>query len=336
MFRTKKVIAVIATLSAMIVSTAQPIWHACAKTEAVEAVYLAETGISDPNGRPAKPREILKRAPMTEEIYVYSDKDCKFRADFGITGEMLVIIDQVMDNSYKVVIPNKEGHYYLKMSGIPMTLVAHVEEARLVGDVNNDKKVDSIDAGEALALYANYSINAPDSMNYGNIGVVDVNFDGRVDPTDATSILTYYAHMSSTDEPYKKMLTSDGVYVSSVDYGSPPLESISKGEGIPIEDLSAAKPTNFIMLQEFPVTKNEGKPLISGKTYKLDKYYVTSWPLYDNKDCTGDPVRKLQVNETLVLFHTGTDIYTAYDPVTKEILYAKIRNHEGFFFRIAE
>ena len=70
------------------------------------------------------------------------------------------------------------------------TLTLKIAQARLLGDVNNDGKVNTADSTEVLrsaAELATLSEEAADSA--------DVNGDGKVDTSDAVRILQYAAEM---------------------------------------------------------------------------------------------------------------------------------------------
>lgn len=66
-----------------------------------------------------------------------------------------------------------------------------------LGDVNNDKKVDSSDASEILAIYAAYSTNNDPHITEAQRKAADVNEDGSVNSSDATLVLAYYSYVST-------------------------------------------------------------------------------------------------------------------------------------------
>ena len=78
-------------------------------------------------------------------------------------------------------------------------------DPQTLGDVNDDGRVDSVDASSVLTYYAR--ISTEKEGNYSEIqkNVADVNNDKYIDSADASYILAYYAYVS-TDENNKLTL----------------------------------------------------------------------------------------------------------------------------------
>ena len=68
----------------------------------------------------------------------------------------------------------------------------------LLGDVNDDGKIDSTDASAVLAEYAASQTGGELTLY---IDAADVNDDGLVNSSDASAILEYYAKASIGEEP---------------------------------------------------------------------------------------------------------------------------------------
>lgn len=66
-----------------------------------------------------------------------------------------------------------------------------------LGDVDNSKRVDSVDASMVLRNYAQTSTNQKSNFNEKQEAAADVNKDGIVDSVDASKILAYYAYAST-------------------------------------------------------------------------------------------------------------------------------------------
>lgn len=66
-----------------------------------------------------------------------------------------------------------------------------------LGDVNNDKHIDSVDASMILAEYARISGNGIRSLNSEQTKCADVNGDSLIDSVDASLVLAYYATVSN-------------------------------------------------------------------------------------------------------------------------------------------
>lgn len=65
------------------------------------------------------------------------------------------------------------------------------------GDVNNDQKVDAVDASNVLSYYSKYSTAKVAPGEYVMM-VCDVNNDGKLDSVDASRILSYYTYASNS------------------------------------------------------------------------------------------------------------------------------------------
>ncbi|MBP5379939.1 MAG: hypothetical protein J6Y64_10430 [Ruminococcus sp.] len=81
------------------------------------------------------------------------------------------------------------------------SLTAHGEAGLfMIGDVNGDGTVDSMDASSVLDAYASVSSGHESPLYSYEESAGDVNGDGRLDATDASMILSYYAWASVGDE----------------------------------------------------------------------------------------------------------------------------------------
>ena len=66
-----------------------------------------------------------------------------------------------------------------------------------VGDVNDDGRIDGVDASTLLSLYSRMSVDKSITLSNYEMGSCDVNTDGIVDGNDASTILSYYAYASA-------------------------------------------------------------------------------------------------------------------------------------------
>ena len=69
-----------------------------------------------------------------------------------------------------------------------------------LGDVNNDGKINAIDASSVLAYYARISTNQEGGYTDEQILAADVTHDGLINAVDASNILAYYAYVSTAKE----------------------------------------------------------------------------------------------------------------------------------------
>ncbi len=78
--------------------------------------------------------------------------------------------------------------------------VRHKEKAYMLGDVNNDGKINAVDASEVLTYYAMISTNQNGDFDEAQKLAADVNYDGKINAVDASCILSYYAYISTAKE----------------------------------------------------------------------------------------------------------------------------------------
>ncbi|MBR3900201.1 MAG: hypothetical protein IKJ60_01455 [Ruminococcus sp.] len=71
----------------------------------------------------------------------------------------------------------------------------------MLGDVNEDSTIDSIDATAILVEYANTSTGNKPTFTSSQSIAADVNKDGFVNSTDASKILAYYAESATGGKP---------------------------------------------------------------------------------------------------------------------------------------
>ncbi len=75
------------------------------------------------------------------------------------------------------------------------------EPTYTLGDVNEDDKVDSVDASLVLAEYALIQTGGELTFTEKQKNAADVNKDGKTDSSDASKILEYYAAISTGKDP---------------------------------------------------------------------------------------------------------------------------------------
>ncbi len=82
---------------------------------------------------------------------------------------------------------------------VPITTTTPVphSEDYMLGDVNGDKLIDSVDASKVLAEYAAVSSGKASKLSETAFKAADVDKNGMADSVDASKILAYYAYTSS-------------------------------------------------------------------------------------------------------------------------------------------
>jgi len=79
---------------------------------------------------------------------------------------------------------------------------------RLLGDVNNDGKINAVDASTILSAYANVSTGAASGLTDEAMAAADVDGDSKINAVDASNVLGYYAYQSTSSADKNKTLNS--------------------------------------------------------------------------------------------------------------------------------
>ncbi len=85
----------------------------------------------------------------------------------------------------------------------PVTTTTQPVKTISLGDVDENKTVNAVDASYVLEEYANNSINKPSAFSSAQKTAADVNKDKNINAIDASYILSYYAYNSITSNPKK-------------------------------------------------------------------------------------------------------------------------------------
>lgn len=84
--------------------------------------------------------------------------------------------------------------------GVCTNCGAHESPNYILGDVNEDGKIDAKDASAILAAYSLMSIGEESGMTSRQYNYSDVNSDEKVDAKDSSVILSYYSFISTTSD----------------------------------------------------------------------------------------------------------------------------------------
>lgn len=84
---------------------------------------------------------------------------------------------------------------------IETNITFYIAETYTKGDVNEDGKIDSLDASMVLTEYAAVATQQPSTLTENQKKAADVNEDGKVDALDASKILEYYADAATGKTP---------------------------------------------------------------------------------------------------------------------------------------
>jgi hypothetical protein len=75
----------------------------------------------------------------------------------------------------------------------------------MLGDVNGDKHIDSVDASQLLRAYALVSTGETSIFDGDQKTAGDVDKNGMIDSVDASKVLSYYAYASNTSGVIKSL-----------------------------------------------------------------------------------------------------------------------------------
>ena len=133
----------------------------------------------------------------------------KYNMTSDVYSDKFNILDK-NDNpdSYRIIKYNftvddkisKESFTVTKNEENEKDIVVHLNSVML-GDVNEDSTIDSIDATAILVEYANTSTGNNPTFTSSQVIAADVNKDGFVNSTDASKILAYYAESATGGKP---------------------------------------------------------------------------------------------------------------------------------------
>ena len=120
-------------------------------------------------------------------------------------------VDTSKAGVYKVTakITNKDGSKLYDSTDFEITVNAKTSDDYELGDVNNDKHIDSVDASMVLAEYARLSSNQNANFDSKQTKAADVNHDDHTDSNDASLILSYYAYSATLQDGEAKKSLSE-------------------------------------------------------------------------------------------------------------------------------
>ena len=120
-------------------------------------------------------------------------------------------VDTSNEGVYKVTskITNMDGSRVYSRDSFEITVNAKTSDDYELGDVNNDKHIDSVDASMVLAEYARLSSNQNAKFDSKQTKAADVNHDDHTDSNDASLILSYYAYSATLQDGEAKKSLSE-------------------------------------------------------------------------------------------------------------------------------
>jgi hypothetical protein len=138
--------------------------------------------------------QAFQNCTALEEVIILSS-DCKIfdrPTTFTNKGEGYTGIIKGYNGSTAEKYALKYGHTFKSLAQL--------------GDVNDDGKINAVDASSVLAYYAMISTNQDGGYDDEQKLAADVNNDGKINAVDASCILSYYAYTSTTEDEVKKTI----------------------------------------------------------------------------------------------------------------------------------
>ncbi|MDE5583184.1 MAG: bacterial Ig-like domain-containing protein [Ruminococcus sp.] len=118
--------------------------------------------------------------------------------------------DSTKPGTYRIYI-NYSNNGTSSQTYFEVTITDKTESFKL-GDVNEDGRVDSVDASAVLAEYANLSTGGTGTFDEKQKKSADINGDGKTDSVDASGILAYYAFASTVGgKSFEEWLSENNV-----------------------------------------------------------------------------------------------------------------------------
>ena len=116
--------------------------------------------------------------------------------------QMTYVFTKGIYNGYIRILGEKKTTTTTPTTTTTVTTKANPDETTeyKLGDVNNDRMINAVDASEVLTYYAMTSTNKNGDLDANQKLAADVDRNGSINAVDASNILSYYAYVSTTKE----------------------------------------------------------------------------------------------------------------------------------------
>ena len=116
--------------------------------------------------------------------------------------QMTYVFTKGIYNGYIRILGEKKTTTTTPTTTTTVTTKANPDETTeyKLGDVNNDRQINAVDASEVLTYYAMTSTNQNGDFDANQKLAADVDRNGRINAVDASNILSYYAYTSTAKE----------------------------------------------------------------------------------------------------------------------------------------
>ena len=138
--------------------------------------------------------------PLSEKAAKYADVNCDGSIDVEDEAMIIAHINGESSLNEYPDAATTETTATTTSTTTTKTTTTSVSPEVPIGDVNNDNKLNAVDASTVLSYYANISSGKDGGFSAEQKSAADVNHDGVVNAVDATYILSYYTYVSSTDK----------------------------------------------------------------------------------------------------------------------------------------
>ena len=133
---------------------------------------------------------------VTSDAYPLACFEAKFAENAPGGTYNINVYNDTSYFSYVVCRPTGDGKEVEVFAEDSPSLMINSSD-RMLGDVNDDIRIDSVDVSAILKAYANLSTNKESGFTADQMAAADVNGDGMVDAVDASNILAYYRYVST-------------------------------------------------------------------------------------------------------------------------------------------
>ena len=116
--------------------------------------------------------------------------------------QMTYVFTKGIYNGYIRILGEKKTTTTTPTTTTTVTTKANPDETTeyKLGDVNNDRLINAVDASEVLTYYAMTSTNKNGDLDANQKLAADVDRNGSINAVDASNILSYYAYTSTEKE----------------------------------------------------------------------------------------------------------------------------------------
>ena len=273
-------------------------------------------GLSDKNKYPAIALNTFKKVAgedptLTTTSTTVTTTTTKKTTTTTTTSTTTTTKKPTTTTTVKVTTTTKKTTVTTTTKSKPVTTTTQPVKTISLGDVDNNKAINAVDASYVLEDYARTSTNQSSKFSEDQKNAADVDKNGKINAVDASYILSYYAYISTTKEAvmsieeytnsskwekaYQDKLTE---FMNSDAFGTiAPNDSMFdlrdiNGDNIPELFISVGT-YHAATVQAYSFLNGEIIELFDGGEYGLLKYIPSESYLYENVSYAPGPGRSI-------------------------------------------